>query len=61
MVSKKKIIKPVTPTEEEFNAQNFKGEEWPITQSMLNDALFFRSIIQNEFLTKIRFLRVILK
>ena len=37
---KKPIIKPLTPTEEEFKAQDFKGEEWPITQRMLSEALF---------------------
>ena len=36
---KKQIIKPKTPTDEEYRAQSFKGEEWPITQRMLSDAL----------------------
>ena len=36
---KKPILKPKTPTDEEYRAQNFKGEEWPITQRMLSDAL----------------------
>ena len=40
---RKPIIKPATPTAEEVRAFNFKGDEWPITQSMLYEALKFES------------------
>ena len=36
---KKPLIKPPSPSTEELKAQGFKGDEWPITQEMLNDAL----------------------
>ena len=40
---RKPIIKPATPTAEEVKAFNFKGDEWPITQSMLYEAIKFEN------------------
>jgi hypothetical protein len=35
------VLKPNTPAKEERNAQMFNnGNEWPVTQEMLNQALY---------------------
>ncbi len=36
---RKELIKVPTPSQEEFKAQNYKSDEWPITHEMLYEAL----------------------